>query len=154
MARRWRRDFWSFVDRSDGLDACWSWTGARDKMGYGRVRKERFNGEALAHRYVYSLAFPGAPMPEAVLHECDNSSCVNPLHLTGGTRLLNNQQAWERGLHSHSDRKSDSRLTTEQVAEIRERANAGERQSDMAREFGVNQGYVSQIVNFKRRKAA
>jgi DNA-binding transcriptional regulator YdaS (Cro superfamily) len=45
-------------------------------------------------------------------------------------------------------------LTTEQVAEIRERATAGERQSDMAREFGVNQGYVSQIVNFKRRKAA
>lgn len=143
--RVWRR-----VDMSGGLDSCWEWRGATTR-GYGAINKVVY-GEGLVHRYVFKLAT--GLSPEAVMHECDNPACCNPLHLTAGTRKENNQQAWSRGLHPMGERHTHARLTDAEVAEIRSRAAAGERQTDIARDYGVHQSHVCNIVNFKVRKAA
>lgn len=145
--------FWSKVDRSGGLDACWPWVAARDPNGYGRVNRKVY-GDSMAHRYVARQIIGAPENPEAVMHECDNPPCCNPLHLRPGTRLENNCQAWERGLHPLGEAHPRARLSDAQIAEIRRRCKAGERQRAVAAEFGIDPSHVSKIMSNDRRKAA
>lgn len=65
------------------LGNCWLWTGARDKLGYGRLTR------TLAHRLVYELMI--GPIPEGLEldHLCRNPSCVRPEHLEPVTHREN-----------------------------------------------------------------
>lgn len=71
--------FWPKVEKSE---ACWTWTGAKDPSGYGRVNKGGNGGRALlAHRVAYELV--RGPIPDGLPldHLCRNPSCVRPDHL-------------------------------------------------------------------------
>lgn len=74
-------------------NGCWTWTGTRDRQGYGRWKRW------LAHRF--SWARSNGPIPEGlwVLHHCDNPPCVNPAHLYLGTVVENVHDAVDRGRH-------------------------------------------------------
>lgn len=77
--------FWSKVDRdeSDG-DACWTWIGTKNAVGYGRFKTG--GRKIYAHRFAYET-FVG-PIPADRLqidHRCNNPSCVNPDHLAPAT---------------------------------------------------------------------
>lgn len=142
--------FWQRVDRSGGIGACWPFQGARDGCGYGRLSRAYY-GESLAHRFAAVCA--GFPPCEAVMHECDNPPCCNPLHLTPADRAANNRQAWARGLHPRGEAHHMCRLSDADVAAVRARVLAGERQVALAREFGVVPSHVSKIVSGDRRVA-
>lgn len=94
--------FWSKVDRSQGDDACWLWTGTIDHAGYadffvngGTPRLQK------AHRFSY-VNFTG-PIPEGkeIDHTCHTKQCptpgygdihrrcVNPAHLEAVDRSTN-----------------------------------------------------------------
>lgn len=79
--------FWAKVDKSD-VDGCWLWTGARDKLGYGR-----FSPQAGAHRSAYAVAYRlvVGPVPDGLEldHLCRNHGCVNPAHLEPVTHKEN-----------------------------------------------------------------
>lgn len=144
--------FWNRLDKG-GEGGCWTFIGARDVRGYGRINREYF-GESLAHRYAWRIANPGKEMPEAVMHDCDNPPCCNPAHLIAGTRLENNQQAWSRGLHPRGESHWRTRLSDDEIREIRERVSLGEKQSDLAREYDCSQSHISKVVNYASRKVA
>jgi hypothetical protein len=80
------------------------------------------------------------PIPEGMVvrHKCDNRKCCNPAHLELGTQAKNVQDMFER-----KGRKT--KLTLEQAIEIRERALAGERGIDLAKEFGVTPSTISVV---------
>jgi hypothetical protein len=79
--------FWSRVDKSNGLDACWMWTAGLHNRGYGRIR---WNGmPECAHRIVWMLINGAIPNELEVLHRCDNPPCCNPGHLFLGTQADN-----------------------------------------------------------------
>lgn len=73
---------------------CWIWRG-KTHHGYGTVSINRKN--IRAHRY--SFREYNGPIDDdlVVRHLCDNRRCVNPTHLTLGTRLDNVNDMVERG---------------------------------------------------------
>lgn len=124
--------FWEKVRRAFD-DECWEWLACKDTYGYGHIKSE---GKTLgAHRVSWELHFGLIPEGMCILHSCDNSSCVNPLHLFLGTKAAN-----------AADRDTKGRGV---YGEIRRRHAEGEKQCNLAEEFKIDTGSISKIVNYK-----
>jgi hypothetical protein len=151
-----RRDpvalFWAKVDKSAGPDGCWLYMGFRKWDGYGWLARKQPGGRIRymgAHRYAWSLLHG---MPEAgihVLHKCDNPPCCNPAHLRLGTHRDNMADQKAKGRHVHGERTRKSKLTFDQVVEIRQRFKKyGARRSnslELSQEFGVSRDVICAI---------
>lgn len=124
-------------------DACVIWPFGKDTFGYGcvthngkkdrtnRTQWERANGQTV-------------PKGMVVRHTCDNPSCINPNHLIIGTQAENIADQAARGRKAVGAMKGGAKLTDEIVRSVRQRKNNGETLRDMALEFGVSEGTLSQ----------
>jgi len=132
--------FWEKVDKSG---ACWVWTGALLKTGYGSIR---VNGKSeRAHRVAYRLAVGEIPRGLLLRHSCDNPKCVNPSHLVPGTKAQNTRDAIERGQHLVGERDTKSKLTNDDVVAIRALLSSGVKGRYVAKLFNVSESHVSGI---------
>ncbi len=128
---------------------CLEWTGAKASRDYGAMRVgERSVG---THRYAYAT-FKG-PIPDgmSVCHKCDNPICCEVAHLFLGTQSNNMRDMVSKGrdalTRARAARHGMSKLTSDQVASIRERyAAGGVTQVQMAQEFSVTQSLISKVV--------
>jgi hypothetical protein len=80
-------------------------------------------------------------------HSCGQSLCFNPRHLRWATRKENEADKLVHGTSNRGPRNGMSKLTADDVRDIRRRHAAGELQRDLAVQFGTNQANISQIVN-------
>lgn len=122
-----------FEIREDPETHCWVWEFGRFPNGYGY---KRVAGRSwLAHRFYYETLV--GPIPEGleIDHLCRNRACVNPGHLEPVTSSENSRRAAI----------VNSKLTAEQVEEVRSLASQGWRQLDIANAYGLSQSFVSQI---------
>jgi len=141
--------FWGKVRKSEG---CWEWQASRAKRvnGWGDYGRIRLNGATLlAHRVSWELA--NGPIPDGMLirHTCDNPPCVNPAHLVLGTAHDNNLDMLERGRATNGERNSQTRLSVEQVIEMRRLWEQGASGNVLAQKFSVTRGYAYAVI--KRR---
>ncbi len=155
-------------------DECWIWQGAKITDGYGRVLGG--SGDKLAHRRSYELHTGPIAAGMCVMHRCDVTSCVNPKHLSLGTRGDNNRDRAAKGRSSvgdahysrvaptrlsrgdeHYSRQKperlargsghgNSKLTEEQVREIRAAKELGDCAYDLAARYGISRTNVYDIV--------
>ena len=119
-----RARFMWYVEKNE--NGCWIWIGGkktdkkwRNKGGltYGQfcyIGKTR-----RAHRAAYLMFVGEIPDQMFVLHNCDNSLCVNPEHLRLGTHQENMDDMVKRG-RAKAGGFIRSKLTDEQVMAIRE----------------------------------
>ena len=134
--------FWKSVSRTSPTD-CWRWLLScnTSRGGYGCVkwcgRVQR------AHRVAYSLHH-GVTLTadQHVLHSCDNPVCCNPAHLRIGTPADNMRDKVEKNRQTKGAEVWCSRLTDEQVREIRK---SKETQRSIAKRFGVGQATICDI---------
>jgi hypothetical protein len=97
-ADRW----WARVNKNGPVmpgmsTACWEWTGARNRKGYGTFAPDHA-GNRLAHTVGWELANGPIPNDLEVCHHCDNRGCVNfAEHLYLGTHRQNIDDAIRRG---------------------------------------------------------
>lgn len=157
--------FWAKVAMPAGPDACWEWTGWRDRAGYGRFSVE--GRPRLAHRVSVQLA--GRPIPAGlvVLHRCDNPPCVRPDHLVVGTLADNNRDCAAKGRHGafvptpprgadwaaahprilRGEEIRQAKLREDDVRQIRAMRRAGQTLREIGDRFGVSQATVHRVVH-------
>lgn len=82
--------------RQDPLTGCLIWSGASDKLGYGRIHSRQTS--FLVHRVSYERHRGSIPAGLELDHLCRNPSCVNPDHLEAVTHRVNCQRG-NAGLH-------------------------------------------------------
>lgn len=82
-----RERFMTYVDTSESLSDCWTWTGRTKKGGYGAFKHK---GKVLsAHRVMYEMC-EGSVQPNSVIrHKCHVPNCVRIDHLETGTSREN-----------------------------------------------------------------
>ena len=143
--------FWEKVDIR-GEDDCWNWLASVNKGGYGRFG---FNGkQQKAHRVSWMLHNGDIPEGMHVLHICiANRRCVNPDHLYLGTDQDNMDDKVNQGRVPKGEAHYKAKLTDEEVIEIRKKYIPWKYPlRKLAREYGVNQSTISDIVNNKTRR--
>lgn len=118
---------------------CLLWPFAKDRDGYGKFR---ISGLDLRVSRAVLMKFTGTT-GQVAMHECDNPSCVRREHLRWGTWSENAKDSWNKGRaainlpHHRGERNGRSKLTDAERGLIKRRRGQGEKQKDLAQEFGV-----------------
>lgn len=142
--------FWSKVDKSAGPDACWPWIAYRNPAGYGSFQMGGHNGRPhVASRIALKLSGFDLPDDRQANHHCDNPPCVNPKHLYVGNKIENYRDAAERKIASVGMSHPHSKLTDDDVREIRHLRSVGTTQQEVGDRFGITRGMVYKIENRK-----
>ena len=175
--RKWKLDGQPLLDRllrqtrqGKGAHAeCMESVLSVQTGGYPQVKYQGKN-RLLTH-VVFELMH-GRPVAEGkqINHHCDNRRCINPEHIYEGTQAENMADAVKRGRMVGGggggggnaanfggplpgEQNPSSKLTTEQVLEIRRRhAEGGILQQALAEEYGVTPMAISYIVRYKKWK--
>lgn len=143
--------FWSKVDRK-GPDDCWLWTGAKQApngcgLVYGNFGITVEIGSTCsyrAHRFAWFLTNGEIPEGAMIRHSCDTPLCCNPAHLEPGTARDNIMDAIERGRASLGELNPNSKLTADQVIEIR-KAPKSIKSVTLAKQYGVHPTHIGRL---------
>lgn len=145
----------AFRSRVGNYDAsgCLIWAGHVNDSGYGTFTMHGNHDHIRAHRVAWELVHGPIPDGLCVLHHCDNRVCVNAEHLFLGTRADNIADMVCKGRQHKGETVRNSRLTEEDIRQIRWLYATGLfRQVDIAEMFDVQHTAICKIVRRDRWK--
>jgi hypothetical protein len=142
-----RERFSAFVDQTADPSQCWPWRGSLNPAGYGQIQDyvgDRYR-PVLAHRVAWELV--NGPIPDGLFacHKCDNPPCCNPGHLFLGTPLDNVQDMIAKQRQTRGRDRPHSKLTDDQIREIRATPRTPGSGQRLAERFGVHHVTISEI---------
>lgn len=131
-------------------DDCLEWPFAPGPAGYGRL-SIRYK-QTMATHVVLELA--GQPRPEidghhgaVALHSCDNPPCCNPRHLRWGTQQENAHDMRTKRRAARGEAASSSKLTEQDVRDIRTQSRAGVSRRSLSEQYGVSKVAIGHVIN-------
>jgi hypothetical protein len=134
------------IEAHGDSDECLEWPRGRFHDQYGAIK---LAGKTChVHRVAFSI-YKGNPGNQKILHTCDNPPCYNLKHLFKGTPKKNSEDMVRKGRQSRGEKNNLSKLTEEQVREIRRLYKHGIWRSGakaIARRFGVDRHTVTAIA--------
>ena len=133
-------------------NGCWEWTGCKrsKRSGYGALK---VNGKMYpAHRLAYQLWNGEIPVGMVVRHKCDNPPCVNPEHLEIGSYKDNTNDMMARGRASVGEKQGCSKLTEDDVREIRILRGFGFTLKELGKMYAVHFATIAYSMNGKNWK--
>lgn len=132
---------------TEGGDGCWEWGGYILPHGYGS--KSVGGKNVYTHRLSFTL-FNGRDPVGVVRHRCDNRKCYRPDHLEEGTKGQNSADMVKRDHHTRGARNARSKLSVDQVTEIRAAYNSPESRVSIASRYGIHPSTVAKIGKGQR----
>lgn len=166
LTEKRQRNFWKKVNKNGPIvphvgTPCWDWTASRNNQGYGTFGVGS-GTHRQSHRVSWQIENGPIPYGSCILHKCDRTCCVNPLHLFPGSHKDNADDRDSKGRgnpatgdnaalrkHPHlvlrGERHSNSKLVESDVIEIRMRRSTGETPKAIAGDFGISTTLVRNI---------
>lgn len=135
--------FMKFVEKGDDPDDCWKWNRSTTFTGgYGRFFVDGKERSRPAHEVSYRIFIGPVPNGHEMRHN-RRCKCVNPLHLTTGTKDQNIHDQIKQGSSTRGERHGSSILTEEQVLYIR---SGSKSPRELATELGVHYNTVKHVL--------
>jgi hypothetical protein len=137
-----------------GRNECWNWTSTTDgKYGKMSVGESEFKAHRIAF-FIFNSRQPNLDLD--ICHSCDNTLCVNPAHLSEGTRSENLQDMVRKGRRVFNTPKGDRnpcvKLSDATIQEIRDRyVPRVVTTRQLAKEYGVARSLIHRIVTNQQR---
>lgn len=132
-----------------GDNECWGWK-IKEERGYGQAV---FMGKHISASKASYIVYKGEiPKGMIVCHSCDVPECTNFRHLWLGTYHENTQDMIKKG-RNRNPKGTDhpgSKLTEEQIVDIKKRLSNGEKGSYIAQLFSISDSLVSSIKTKKK----
>ena len=116
---------------------CWIWTGTRNS-GYGQLfyKSQRH----MAHRFSWELHHQQSiPDGLVIRHQCHNSLCVNPHHLTPGTQTENMRDMIDAGRDRLGRKLSEQDKMAIKISPLR--------LTELAHKYNVSKTTIHRIKN-------
>lgn len=137
-----------------GIDECWLWIGRVNKYGYGMFSLKMDSvtyRSYYAHRVVYLQEYGPFDWELKVCHKCDVPACCNPKHLFLGTDLDNMRDRDYKGrrLPPIGEKNGFSKLTQEEVEQIRDLAPLKIPHWIIAEDYGVTRSTIDKVMRFE-----
>jgi hypothetical protein len=122
-----------FVIDDHGCYICTSHKSLLNGYYHIRIHGKR----KLMHRHVYEEMYGEISKGLYVRHKCDNPRCINPEHLEVGTPKDNSKDMVDRGRSKKGENHPRSKLTNDQVKEIRIMSSREIKRKDICNIFGI-----------------
>lgn len=122
----------------DPATGCWNWVGLKFDKGYGYFKCKAVQKTPLAASRASWIIHRGHPGNLFVLHQCDNRACCNPDHLFLGTQKKNMEDCKAKGRMNRGEDRPQSKLTDDEVTQIRRMKAQGASYGALAERFNVS----------------
>jgi len=139
---------------------CWVCVSHASYKGHYPLIKRRIHGRRLHTsliRYIMEVTLERRiEEGKVIMHSCDNKLCINPEHLSEGTPKENSEDMVSKGRTNtpREFRLPQTKLSNEQVREIRKLSKEGLSNRELAEKYKVSIGHIQDIVTLKKRKNA
>jgi len=121
---------------------CRLWQGPVEADGY--ARPQFLTWHAPAHVFSYAVKTKSVQWDGTVRHLCNNKTCIEPRHLSTGTRRDQEVDKIANGTSSHGENNANSKLTEEQVRTIKFQEDSRPLK-EIADQYGVTFCSISSI---------